>query len=361
VSRLVLVTLALASVFTLACKARESGQDAEQTAADHAKAAAAIDPVREQPAAAIDELPPLTPLALEIAEAVDPARYEADLSAIAAPRPPGSDHWSAVQARCAETLEQAGFEVSRFIAEDAGVNVIGRKRGRNPELPVIVVGAHYDHIEGCAGADDNASGTAAALELARVLGGTREWERSLLVACWDEEESGLNGSRAWVDRAIAEGERIDLYLNFDAIAYADATPGAQTLPPGIDLLFAEQVAELEARQFRADFIALLADDAARRPSRHYLAHAGRLELPVAHLELPSGLKNGALLADLRRSDHASFWHHDIPAIFLSDTADFRTDTYHCMKRPDTVETLDLEFAVKVTRAAAGMLVEALSE
>lgn len=66
-----------------------------------------------------------------------------------------------------------------------------------------------------------------------------------------------------------------------------------------------------------------------------------------------------MLSELHRSDHASFWKHDVPAVFLSDTANYRTDTYHCVVRPDTVETLDLDFAVAVTRAATAMLVELL--
>src|SRR5690606_27860869 len=180
-------------------------------------------------------------------------------------------------------------------------SVTGRKAGRDPELPAIVVGAHYDHIDDCPGADDNASGTAALLAVARTLG-PHEWSRTLYIACWDEEETGLHGSRHWADQVVAEGQKIELYFNFDAIGYADATPNSQKLPPGSELLFAKQLADLKARDYRADFIAILADDGAAEPCQRYLAHATRLELPTALLEIPGSLKNDALLSELRRSD-----------------------------------------------------------
>jgi hypothetical protein len=303
---------------------------------------------------------PPSAAAITIADQIDANRYAEDLRLVAAVRTPGSAHWQAVQDRCFAVFEAAGFATVRFEVEGAGISVVGRKDGSKPELPGLVVGAHYDHVENCAGADDNASGTAAVLELARVLG-AQTWSRSLTVACWDEEESGLNGSRAWVDAAVADGRKFELYLNFDAMAYADSKPNSQKLPPGIELMFPKQIEMLAAREFRADFIAILADASASESAARLVAHANRIELPTALLEVPQALKNEAALADLRRSDHASFWHHDIPAVFLSDTANFRTDTYHCMGRPDTVDTLDLGFATKVVRTSAGALSELLSK
>jgi len=360
VRRTALITASL--IFSLAglgCKGRASQPEAQPTPAQPKPADDRTGP----PDRANDEAPKPALVAVSepgagFADRLDRAAYEADLTFIASARLPGSAHWQAVQDRCVAAFEQAGFDVTRSTAEGAGISIIGRKSGRDPKLPSIVAGAHYDHIEACAGADDNASGTAAVLQLARVLG-PEDWDRTLIVACWDEEESGLHGSRHWVDQAVGQGQSIGLYLNFDAIAYADDAPNSQTLPPGVDIVFAKQLAEFKAQQYRANFIAVLADSGAQQASRYYQAHAARLELPAALIEIPSAMKNDALLADLRRSDHASFWKHDIPAVFLSDTANFRTDTYHCEVRPDTVDTLDIDFAVKVTRAAIGTLAEML--
>ncbi len=350
----------LLSSILIACKAEAEVEPQTQPEAARAESdgneLAPPEPAPSEPAPS--EPAPPGAAANAIADEVDATRYADDVRLVAAARPPGSAHWQVVQDRCFAVLEGAGFTVVRFEVEGAGVSVIGRKDGHEPELPGIVVGAHYDHIEDCAGADDNASGTAAVFELARVLG-AHAWERSLTIACWDEEESGLHGSRAWADAAVADGREFALYLNFDAMAYASSEPNSQKLPPGIELLFAKQVEMLREREFRADFIAILADASASESAARLVAHANRLELPSAVLEVPQALKNEPALKDLRRSDHASFWRHDIPAVFLSDTANFRTDTYHCMGRPDTVDTLDLGFATKVVRTAAGALAELL--
>ncbi len=303
---------------------------------------------------------PIDPTLAALADRVDVARYTTNLEFVAAERAPGSPHWQAVQDRCATSFAEAGFTVERHVSELGGTNVIGTLAGSNPELPAIVVGAHYDHIPGCAGADDNGSGVAALLELASVLGKPEPaWPRTLRIACWDQEELGLLGSKAWVDEAVAKGTKIDLYVNFDAIGYADHTPNSQKLPEGIDLLFKRQLAALEAREYRADFIAVLADEHASGPAERVVAHAERIDLPAMVLAIPDSMKNEPLLSDLRRSDHANFWAHDIPAVFLSDTAEFRTDTYHCQGRPDSVDTIDVVFATKVVRACAGMLAESL--
>lgn len=304
---------------------------------------------------------PIDPRIAALADRVDPLRYTADLTFVAAERPPGSPHWQAVQDRCATSFEAAGFTVERQVSELGGTNVVGTLLGSEPALPAIVVGAHYDHIPGCAGADDNGSGVAALLELARVLGRPETaWPRTLVLACWDEEELGLFGSKAWLDAALAKGMKIDLYFNFDAMGYADHAPRSQRLPEGVELIFKKQLAALEANEYRADFIAVLADERASAVAERVVAHAERIDLPTALLAIPDVMKNEPALSDLRRSDHASFWAHDIPAVFLSDTAEFRTDTYHCQGRPDTADTVDIAFACSVVRACAGAIAEQLS-
>lgn len=352
-----LARISLASMLLAGCgtepKSAEPTHDPPATQPEPTKPA--LEPTAEAPKVEAPD-----PAVVALVDRVDPKRYAADLEFVAAERPPGSPHWQAVQDRCATSLSEAGFTVERHVSELGGTNVIGTLLGSSPELPAIVVGAHYDHIPGCAGADDNGSGVAAVLELARVLGKPEPaWPRTLVIACWDNEELGLYGSQAWVDDAIAKGTKISLYFNFDAMGYADHTPKSQKLPEGVDLLFSKQLAALAANDYRADFIAVLADESASAIAQRVVAHAERIELPAAILAIPAAMKNEPLLADLRRSDHASFWAHDIPAVFLSDTAEFRTDTYHCVGRPDTADTIDVAFATSVVRASAGALAEAL--
>ena len=94
-----------------------------------------------------------------------------------------------------------GYTVERE-AYGTGVNVIGVLDGTSAPAEQVVISAHYDSVANCPGADDNGSGVAGVLEAARVLS-TSQHKRTLVVACWDEEEKGLIGSSAFVARAAA--------------------------------------------------------------------------------------------------------------------------------------------------------------
>lgn len=281
------------------------------------------------------------------------------MRAIAKARPPGSTHHLRVQSRCAEVFETWGYEVE-IDRYDTGTNVLGRREGRDPAAPYVMVGAHYDHIPGCEGADDNASGTAAVLELARVLAGV-PLERSLVLACWDEEERGLVGSRDWARRTRARGDLVSIYFNFDAIAFTDPRPGTQAVPTGLGVLFPGEIDKLKARQDRADFIALIADAGATPHAERIAAHAEALALPFTLLSIPTLVQQSGIAWDLQRSDHAALWDAGYPAVMITDTANFRSGAYHCRERPDTVDTLDLRFGADVVRATAAAVTEAVTE
>lgn len=286
-----------------------------------------------------------SPLAL--AACVDEDRYAADLSFVAAERVPGSEHWQAVQDHCAMVLEGLGFEVERH-AYGTGVNVIGVLEGSDMPDRRVLIGAHYDHIADCPGADDNASGVAGVLEAARVLS-RRALPRTLVAACWDEEERGLLGSTAYVTRELDAGRTFDVYYNFEMIGFTDPDAGSQRVPLGFDALFPDTTASLEAHGYRGDFIAVVADETAEEELALYLDHAYRLHLRAEPLLLLSSLTRG--LDDLRRSDHAPFWDRGIPAMMLTDTASFRYWPYHCIGGlVDTVDQLDTEFAARVVGA-----------
>ncbi len=288
---------------------------------------------------------------------VDQERYISDLETIAVIRPPGSDAWQDIQDMCADRLEQLGFAVERH-EYGTGVNVIGTLTGKTEPEKQVIVSAHYDHIEGCPGADDNASGVAGALEVARVLSEV-EFDRTLVVACWDEEELGLIGASYYAQRAAEQGDDIAVALVYEMIGYTDDAPNSQTLPVGFELLFAEQIAQMEANEYRADFVIYIADEGAEGASTKLTEHAEALGLPSTTLLLTADQTMSPLLADLRRSDHAAFWAQGYPAIMIGDTANFRYDAYHCAARDDVVSLLNHDFAANIIRAtvatAAGEL------
>jgi hypothetical protein len=287
---------------------------------------------------------------------VDGARYQADLELIAQPRLPGSAHWQAVQDLCADRLAALGYSVERQ-AYGTGVNVVGTRPG-TINSPGVLVSAHYDHIADCPGADDNATGVAAVLEVARVLA-TAQVPGTLIAACWDEEEGGMVGSEAYAARAVSVGASFGAVVSIDMIGYASSQSNSQTMPPGLDTLFPVQTAQMRANGLRGDFVAVVADESPAPWSTVFARHAAAESLPTLELLVPAALKTSTATADLRRSDHASFWRHDLAATALLDTAEYRNPHYHCTGGPDVVSDLDLGFALKVVRATVGATAEAL--
>jgi len=279
---------------------------------------------------------------------VDADSYLADLIFVAHPRAPGTPHWQAVQDMCADRLTTLGFRIERH-DYGSGVNVVGTLAGTDPDGPVVILSAHYDHIGDCPGADDNATGVAALLESARIAA-LAPLPGTLKVICWDEEERGLVGSSAYAARAEARGEAIDVLFAIDMIGYADDAPNTQTLPDNLDILFPAEVDQLAANAFRANFIPLAANAGARDAASLMAEYGAQMALLAVPLVLPQGLETHPLLAELRRSDHAPFWTAGYPAVLVSDTAELRNPNYHCRDGQDTLDTLDMEFAVKIVRA-----------
>jgi hypothetical protein len=284
-----------------------------------------------------------------IAAGVSRENFAGDLSAVAIPREPGSANWQMVQDMIAGRLKSLGFEVERHVY-DTGVNVIGVKKGVVEGAKEVMISAHYDHVAGCAGADDNASGVAGALEAARVLGG-HEYEKTLVVAFWDEEEKYLVGSRAYAERASERKEPIAVSIVFEMIGYRNTNENSQKMPTGFDYMFPDQCAWLEEHGYRGDFVLLAGDNLARGVIADMSSYAGGEELPAVVIELNKEQKKDPLMYALRRSDHESFWQFNYPAIMVTDTADQRNLNYHCKKGPDSVDRLDPDFAVMIVKSA----------
>ena len=207
---------------------------------------------------------------------------------------------------------------------DAGVNLILRLPGQRPELAPVLVAAHYDGPLGSPGADDNASGVAALLELARRWAQTPP-KRPVWLVAFDQEEWGMVGSTALARELKANGQRLHLMLSLEMLGY---TAEEQNYP-------------LEAMKAlygsRGDFIALVANTgaAALLPglSRGMGAHVKTKVLQVPF--------KGRQLPDVRLSDHSPFWDEGYNAVMVTDTSFMRNPHYH--QPSDTIETLDLPF------------------
>ena len=261
------------------------------------------------------------------------------------PRISGQLHHKQVQDLCAKRFNELGFDVEHH-DYGTGINVIGVYPGKQNPTEKILVSAHYDTVPDCNGADDNASGIAGVFETARLLA-SKEHDRSLIVACWDEEERKTLGSKAYVEREKNKETDIKMSYVYEMIAYTDNQPNSQQIPAGFERLYPLQVKQIHNNQKRADFIALIYDDKATEMLSTIVTHARRQNLPVLQFIVNSQFKTSPLAVDLRRSDHSAFWDEDYPAMMITDTANFRNPHYHCLDGEDNVETLDAEFAIKI--------------
>ena len=290
---------------------------------------------------------------------IDKSKYVADLTQIAKPRSPGSAHWKTVQSLCASRLKSLGFDVEVHKYSQTGVNVIGTKKGTKAPQEHVLISAHYDSVTNCEGADDNATGVAAALEVARVLSSTPH-ERTLVVACWDEEEKGLVGSTAYAKRAKSQKMVIKANFVFEMIGYKGTQPGSQKLPFGFAQLFPEQTKQIAANQNRGDFIALIGDLASNAAMKWIVDYGRGVGLKAFAFPVPESLKNNPIARDLQRSDHAAFWRQSEPGIMITDTANFRNLAYHCSNNlKDEISRLDHNFSTKIMQATTGAAAEML--
>jgi len=210
-------------------------------------------------------------------------------------------------------------------------NVIARA-GDARNGPLIILGAHFDSVEGSPGADDNASGVAVLLEAARILSGLR-LRSQLLFCAFNLEELNMIGSTHFAKRLKAAGAKVRAMVSLEMVGFTDSKPGGQHYPTGLRWFYPE----------RGDFIGVVGNWRSSSLLRQF-SHSMRQVrgLPVETLTV---LGNGFLVPQVRLSDHSPFWDLGYPALLITDTAFFRNPHYHVPS--DTLDTLDLEFMAKV--------------
>ena len=218
-------------------------------------------------------------------------------------------------------------------------NIVAASRGARPDLPRVLVGAHYDTAPGTPGADDNASGVAVLLEVARLLSAESSEATIEFVAFSLEELQGMThgvGSRAFVEEARQNGVRYAGALILEMVGYTDSRPGSQTVPP---LLWWKRVPR------RGTFLAAAGDGRSGGLLRTFTQAAGHAapDLEIVTVQAPL---RGWLLPITRLSDNRSFWDVGYPALMITDTAFLRNPHYH--RESDRLDTLDFGFMALVT-------------
>jgi Zn-dependent M28 family amino/carboxypeptidase len=242
-------------------------------------------------------------------------------------------------------LESLGFAVAPQAYEVYGVrceNLEVTIPGSSRPGEVVLAGAHYDTVEGSPGADDNASGVAGLIEIARLLRGARPQRTLKLVAFVNEEAPffyfGEMGSKVYARAARARGDDIRVMVSLEMLGCYRGEPGSQAYPPFLRWFYPE----------RGNFIAFVSNLRSRRALAAFTrAFRAASDFPAERLAAP------ALVPGVSWSDQLSFWRAGYPALMVTDTAFYRYAHYHLPT--DTPERLRYPEMARVVEGLARAL------
>jgi hypothetical protein len=223
-----------------------------------------------------------------------------------------------------EALGATGHHAENLVLELPGASRDG----------LVVVGAHYDSAEGTPGANDNGSGVAAALELARRFARTKLARPLRFVLFANEEppffEGPAMGSVAHAAASKRRGDEIRVMFSLETMGYYSDQPGSQRYPWPLSLAYPDT----------GNFIAFVGNVASASTVRSVVeSFRKHARFPSEAAALPESIPG------VGWSDHASFWPYGVPAIMVTDTAPFRYPHYHTAE--DLPEHIDFERLARV--------------
>jgi Zn-dependent M28 family amino/carboxypeptidase len=249
-----------------------------------------------------------------------------------------------------ESFRRGGVEPTEATYRAKGrevANVIAEIRGTEYPDRIIVIGAHYDTVEDTQGADDNATGIAAVLELFRLLSPYR-FKRTARFAAFTLEEppffaTAQMGSTVYATSCKRRKERIELMVNFEMVGYASRRC-RQDYPANHDMktypVYGNYISVITLTSCKeAAFLWRKTYDS--RPGARIYSYVG-----------PSSVRGMEL------SDHMSFIRSGYPAIMISDTAFYRNKNYHTPE--DRYETINFGFLSKTIYDSRATLEELLN-
>ncbi|MBC7771939.1 MAG: M28 family peptidase [Pyrinomonadaceae bacterium] len=291
-------------------------------------------------------LDPLTPQQGLLA-----AQLRADVERLASDLGGRSIFYPRRLAECAvfldDSLKAAGYATTSYTFVVHGTscpNIEVVLPGTSKPDEVIVVGAHYDAFQGSPAADDNASGVAAVLALARAFHGQPAARTLRFVLFVNEEPPSFMtadmGSLVYARGCKVRGDRVVAMLSLETIGYYTDAERSQHYPPPLGQLYPS----------RGNFIAFVGNYSSRRLVRDSIASFRE------HARFPS--EGAALFGGIPGvgwSDHWAFWQCGYPAIMVTDTAPFRNPNYHTAA--DTPETLDYERMARVVEGLHAVIAD----
>ena len=263
------------------------------------------------------------------------------------------DRLAAAEAWISQELVQSqgdSRKVTRLtytVGDHEVANLEATRPGLGKPEEIVIIGAHYDSAPGTAGANDNASGVAALLALARLTHGMK-FERTLRFVAFVNEEppyfqSGEMGSQVYALGCKRADENIVGMLCLETVGYYSEAPGSQKYPPLVDKFYPNI----------GNFIAFVGNDDSRDLVRQCVGEFRKhAKIRSEGIAAPPGVEG----IDL--SDHASFWEFGYPALMITDTAPFRYPYYHTAQ--DLPEHLDFGQMTQVVKGLVPVI-ECLAE
>jgi len=241
------------------------------------------------------------------------------------------------------------YELEGLLEEDKYQykNVIANFKGREHcEDGVRIVGAHYDTFDGMAGANDNTSGVAGLLAMAKVLKMQPPRCDVQLVAYTLEEPPAFRttrmGSYIHAKQLSEQGVKVKYLLVLETIGFYSSEPNSQNYPvPIMNWYYPKE----------ANFVALVSNFAnifTVREVKSAMQSSG-IHLPVYSINAPT------FIPGVDFSDHRNYWEFDIPSVMVTDTAFYRSDNYHTEN--DTPDTLDYDRMAEVIEAVVRLVRE----
>lgn len=236
-----------------------------------------------------------------------------------------------------DSFKSRGYQVSsqEYTVQMRKVrNLIAEIRGNAKADEIVLVGAHYDTVYDCPGADDNTSGVAGLLELAQLLKDSHPSRTIRFVAFVNEEppwfQTGDMGSLVYAEEASKRKDKIVAAVSLETIGmYLDAE-GTQQYPTGFSSLYPS----------KGNFIAFIGNLGSHSLVRNAVGSFRAAE------QFPSeGSSVPGAIPGVGWSDHWSFWQQGYEAIMVTDTAPFRNKNYH--EPTDTPDTLDYDHMARV--------------
>lgn len=223
-------------------------------------------------------------------------------------------------------LAEAGWAYTEDVY-DTGVNIVARQANISNDSGEILVGAHYDTQPQTPGADDNATGVSAILEIARIMG-RQNFPKNLTLVFFDQEEQRGLGSIAYTSSPDHLAQ-LDGAIILEMLGYTCSTKGCQEVPENFPV---EPPSEV------GDFLAVVGDLEHPELTNAFKAQLSQSSLPLLVFSVPF---KGILTPVVLSSDHVPFWLQGAGAVMVTDTAYLRNPHYH--KTSDELTSLDWNF------------------